>query len=344
MTEGSSKRPGVEIEFRGVTKTYPGQTTPAIDNLSLTVPAGDICCLVGPSGGGKTTAMKLVNRLIDFHEGDILIGGDSVRAVDVTTLRRDIGYVIQQVGLFPHMTIESNIGVVPRLLGWDRDRIKSRAAELLDLVRLDREFAKRYPSQLSGGQQQRVGLARALAVDPPVMLMDEPFGALDPITRNEIQDEFLKLQNEIAKTVIFVTHDIDEAIKMGDKIAVLRQGGVLAQYGTADELLGSPADEYVADFVGADRGLKRLALRLMRDLVEVAEDVQAPEDAPTVKGNATLRVGLSVLFASGSRVCTVVHEEDAATVIGHVTLDQLQDAVYETAPKAPSDVVAAGDV
>ena len=250
----------------------------------------------------------------------------------MTTLRRDIGYVIQQVGLFPHMTIESNIGVVPRLLGWSATGSRPRAAELLDLVRLDREFSKRYPSQLSGGQQQRVGLARALAVDPPVMLMDEPFGALDPITRNEIQDEFLKLQTDIAKTVIFVTHDIDEAIKMGDKIAVLRQGGVLAQYGTADELLGSPADEYVADFVGADRGLKRLSLRLMRDLVKVTPTTcRPPSDAPSVKGNATLRIGLSVLFASGSRVCTSSHEDDGATVIGTVTLDQLQDAVYETA-------------
>ena len=344
MTEAHSQRPGVEIEFRSVTKKYPGQDVPAIDNLSLTVPAGDICCLVGPSGGGKTTAMKLVNRLIDFNEGEILIGGSGVRDVDLTTLRRDIGYVIQQVGLFPHMTIESNIGVVPRLLGWSAEKIKARAVELLDLVRLDQNFSKRYPSQLSGGQQQRVGLARALAVDPPVMLMDEPFGALDPITRNEIQDEFLKLQSEIAKTVIFVTHDIDEAIKMGDKIAVLRQGGVLAQYGTADELLGSPADEYVADFVGADRGLKRLSLRLMRDLVKVSgENHQAPAEAPTVKGSATLRTGLSVLFASGSRILKVTHEDDGATVLGTVTLDQLQDAVYETAPKAPTDVVVAGE-
>ncbi len=343
MTDAHSQRRGVEIEFRSVTKTYPGQDTPAIDNLSLTVPAGDICCLVGPSGGGKTTAMKLVNRLIDFNEGEILIGGNGVRDVDTTTLRRDIGYVIQQVGLFPHMTIESNIGVVPRLLGWSAEKIKARAVELLDLVRLDQNFAKRYPSQLSGGQQQRVGLARALAVDPPVMLMDEPFGALDPITRNEIQDEFLRLQSEIAKTVIFVTHDIDEAIKMGNKIAVLRQGGVLAQYGTADELLGSPADEYVADFVGADRGLKRLALRLMRDLVEVTENHEAPADAPTVKASATLRTGLSILFASGSRILKVTHEDDSATVLGTVTIEQLQDAVYDTAPKAPTAVVTAGE-
>ncbi|MDN5920243.1 MAG: ABC transporter ATP-binding protein [Pseudonocardia sp.] len=337
MTETPGERPGVEIEFRSVTKRYAGQDIPAIDNLSLTIRAGETCCLVGPSGGGKTTAMKLVNRLIDFDEGDILIGGQSVRAADITTLRRDIGYVIQQVGLFPHMTIGANIGVVPRLLGWSSDRIQQRTGEMLDLVRLDRDFAKRYPAQLSGGQQQRVGLARALAVDPPVMLMDEPFGALDPITRAEIQDEFLNLESGISKTVIFVTHDIDEAIKMGDKIAVLRQGGVLAQYGTADELLGSPADEYVADFVGADRGLKRLSLRLMRDVVRESDNQVSPPGAPTVKGDATLRVGLSVLFSSGSPVLQVT--DDDGEQIGTATLDQLQDAVSDGEPVAPASMV-----
>ena len=338
MAENQRERPAVDIEFRGVTKRYPGQETAAIDNLTLTVPAGETCCLVGPSGGGKTTAMKLVNRLIDFTEGDIYIGGESVRSADITNLRRDIGYVIQQVGLFPHMTIAANIAVVPKLLGWDSDRIADRTERLLDLVRLDRSFAKRYPSQLSGGQQQRVGLARALAVDPPVMLMDEPFGALDPITRTEIQDEFLNLEGEISKTVIFVTHDIDEAIKMGDKIAVLRQGGVLAQYGTADELLGNPADEYVADFVGADRGLKRLSLRLMRDVVE-GSATDAPPDAPSVNGKPTLRTGLSVLFSSGSRVL-VVTDDDGGRV-GTATLEQLQEAVSETGPVSPA--VAAGE-
>ncbi len=340
MADRQRERPAVDIEFRGVTKRYPGQEIPAIDNLSLTIPAGETCCLVGPSGGGKTTAMKLVNRLIDFTEGDIFLGGQSVRSADVTELRRDIGYVIQQVGLFPHMTIGANIGVVPRLLGWDSSRIQKRTEELLDLVRLERNFAKRYPAQLSGGQQQRVGLARALAVDPPVMLMDEPFGALDPITRAEIQDEFLNLESEISKTVIFVTHDIDEAIKMGDRIAVLRQGGVLAQYGTADELLGSPADEYVADFVGADRGLKRLSLRLMRDVVEADSLALAPDDAPSVSGGTTLRVGLSVLFASGSRVLIVTDERGAR--IGTASLEQLQDAVSETQPVSPA--IAAGEL
>ena len=292
-----------------------------------TVPAGETCCLVGPSGGGKTTAMKLVNRLIDFESGDITIGGRSVRAVDVTSLRRDIGYVIQQVGLFPHMTIAGNIGVIPGLLGWSRERIRERTQDLLDLVRLDRGFASRYPAQLSGGQQQRVGLARALAVDPPVMLMDEPFGALDPITRAEIQDEFLNLEGEIAKTVIFVTHDIDEAIKMGDRIAVLRQGGVLAQYGTADELLAHPADDYVADFVGADRGLKRLSLRRMREVVDDdagAAAASLPDDAPIVDADASLRIGLSTLFASGAPAVRVTEGD---RVLGAVTIEALQDAV-----------------
>jgi osmoprotectant transport system ATP-binding protein len=314
---------GQEIEFQHVTKRYPGQEDPAISDLSLTVPAGDICCLVGPSGGGKTTTMKLVNRLINLTDGDILIGGQSVMSQNVTKLRRDIGYVIQMVGLFPHMTIAGNIGVIPRLLGWSKARIKDRVGELLELVDLDTSYAKRYPAQLSGGQQQRIGLARALAVDPAVMLMDEPFGALDPITRSRLQDEFLKLQEQIKKTIIFVTHDIDEAIKMGDRVAVLRGGGVLAQYGTADELLGSPADEYVADFVGADRGLKRLALRQIGMLLgEETGKQQLPADAPTVTPATSLRVALSLLFASGAQVLGVVGDDGQR--LGTVSLHQLQ--------------------
>jgi osmoprotectant transport system ATP-binding protein len=323
----ASGRSGLEIEFREVTKRYPGQDLPAIDRLSLTVPAGTICCLVGPSGGGKTTAMKLVNRLIELTEGDILIGGRSVRAVDVTTLRRDIGYVIQQVGLFPHMTVAGNIGVVPTLLGWSKDRIRARVAELLELVRLDQALATRYPAQLSGGQQQRIGLARALAVDPPVMLMDEPFGALDPITRTAVQDEFLRLQGLIRKTVIFVTHDIDEAITMGDHVAVLREGGVLAQYGTPEELLVSPADDYVADFVGADRGLKRLSLHRMRDLVRGRP---IPDGAPTVSADVSLRVGLSVLFATGAPELGIT--EPDGTPLCTVTLEELRAAATSGHP------------
>jgi osmoprotectant transport system ATP-binding protein len=301
----------------------------------MIIPAGAICCLVGPSGGGKTTAMKLVNRLIEFSEGDILIGGRSVRSVDATSLRRDIGYVIQHVGLFPHMTIAANIGVVPTLLGWPKDRIRQRVSELLELVRLEPGFARRYPAQLSGGQQQRVGLARALAVDPPVMLMDEPFGALDPITRSRIQNEFLRLQKQIKKTVIFVTHDIDEAIKMGDRIAVLREGGILAQYGTADELLRDPADDYVADFVGTDRGLKRLSLRPVGDLLGDQPAVQVPADAPRVTASTSARVALSVLFTTNANVLGVTGEDGA--LLGAVTLEHLRVVAGAAQPLAATE-------
>jgi osmoprotectant transport system ATP-binding protein len=230
------------------------------------VPAGEICVLVGPSGCGKTTAMRLVNRTVELSGGDVLVGGRSVRERDPARLRREIGYVIQQVGLFPHRTITENVGTVPRLLGWDRERTAARSAELLSLVGLDPELGDRYPVQLSGGQQQRVGVARALAADPLVMLMDEPFGAIDPITRERLQNEFLRLQREIGKTVLFVTHDIDEAIKMGDRIAVMREGGRVEQYAPPAELLMSPATGFVEDFVGADRALKRLALMRVGDV------------------------------------------------------------------------------
>ena len=255
------------LEFREASKRYPGQTAPAVNELSLTVPAGDICVLVGPSGCGKTTAMRMVNRMIDITAGDILLDGHSVRERRPAELRREIGYAIQQIGLFPHLSVADNIGTVPRLLGWDRERIRARVDELLELVSLDPvETRSRYPAQLSGGQRQRVGVARALAVDPPLMLMDEPFGAIDPINRERLQNEFLRLQREIRKTVVFVTHDIDEAIKMGDRIAVLQQGGKLAQYAPPAELLMYPADPFVEDFVGADRALKRLALQRVRDV------------------------------------------------------------------------------
>ena len=255
------------LEFREASKRYPGQTAPAVHELSLTVPAGDICVLVGPSGCGKTTAMRMVNRMIDITAGDILLDGQSVRERRPAELRREIGYAIQQIGLFPHLSVADNIGTVPRLLGWDRERIRARVDELLELVSLDPvETRSRYPAQLSGGQRQRVGVARALAVDPPLMLMDEPFGAIDPINRERLQNEFLRLQREIRKTVVFVTHDIDEAIKMGDRIAVLQQGGKLAQYAPPAELLMYPADPFVEDFVGADRALKRLALQRVRDV------------------------------------------------------------------------------
>src|SRR4051794_2570136 len=247
-TEGPSSYPegdgptAASLEFREATKRYPGADAPALDHLSLDVPAGDICVLVGPSGCGKTTAMRLVNRMIDLSSGDVLIAGRSVRERDPAQLRREIGYVIQQVGLFPHKTIAENVATVPRLLGWDKRRVAARVEELLEVVGLPNVGA-RYPGQLSGGQRQRIGVARALAADPPLMLMDEPFGAIDPINRERLQNEFLRLQAQLRKTIVFVTHDIDEAIKMGDRIAVMRQGGPLAQYAPPAELLANPADE-----------------------------------------------------------------------------------------------------
>jgi osmoprotectant transport system ATP-binding protein len=311
QSEGPSERPdstagtAAEIVFHSVTKRYPGQEAPAVDDLSLTIGAGEICMMVGPSGAGKTTALKLINRLIDFEEGDITIDGQSAREQDVTQLRRGIGYVIQQIGLFPHVTIASNITTVPRLLGWDKNRMRERAAELLELVGLPPEYGDRYPTQLSGGQRQRVGLARALAADPPVMLMDEPFGALDPITRGRLQDEFLGLQAQVRKTVVFVTHDIDEAIKMGDKVCVLRQGGKLAQYDPPDVLLAKPVDDFVADFVGADRGLKRLSLRRVGDLELLpAPCAMAGEDAHAAR-NEVMKAGYETLIVVDDKRCPV---------------------------------------
>jgi osmoprotectant transport system ATP-binding protein len=264
--DGADGARAASVEFRQVTKRYPGQAEPAIRGLSLEVASGEICVLVGPSGCGKTTAMRMVNRTVEITEGDILIGGTSVRERAPSELRRQTGYVIQQIGLFPHRTVADNIATVPALVGWDRERVKRRVAELLELIGLEPEMGDRFPAQLSGGQQQRVGVARALAADPPVMLMDEPFGAIDPLNRERLQNEFLRLQAEIRKTVLFVTHDIDEAIKMGDRIAILKQGGRLAQYATPAELLMAPADDFVEDFVGADRALKRLALMRVRDI------------------------------------------------------------------------------
>jgi osmoprotectant transport system ATP-binding protein len=254
------------VRYEETTKQYPGASSPAVDRLTLEVPAGEICVLVGPSGCGKTTAMRMVNRTVEITSGDVLIGERSVRDREPAQLRREIGYVIQQIGLFPHRTISENIGAVPQLLGWKRERVRERSAELLELIGLDPELGDRYPAQLSGGQQQRVGVARALAADPLVMLMDEPFGAIDPINRERLQNEFLRLQAEIRKTVLFVTHDIDEAIKMGDRIAVMREGGRVEQYATPAELLMAPANEFVEDFVGADRALKRLALMRVGDI------------------------------------------------------------------------------
>lgn len=253
------------ISFQAVTKRYPDGTT-AASNLDLEVAPGEVCVLVGPSGCGKTTSLRMINRMIEPTSGAIEVEGEDIANVDPARLRRRMGYVIQQTGLFPHRTVGQNIGTVPKLVGWDKKRIAARVSELIELVGLPGQIADRYPHQLSGGQQQRVGVARALAVDPPIMLMDEPFAATDPITRERLQDEFLRLQREVRKTIVFVTHDIDEAIKMGDRIAILRQGGLLVQYDTPERLLSNPADVFVADFLGKDRGLKRLALVLVSEL------------------------------------------------------------------------------
>jgi osmoprotectant transport system ATP-binding protein len=261
------------IKFENVTKIYPGTSSPAVDDLSFTVPTGEICTIVGPSGCGKTTTMKMVNRLIEPSGGDIYVLDErgelrNVLEMDPILLRRSIGYIIQQIGLFPHRTILQNIGTVPELLGWDEARIRRRAEELLKMMNMSPEYLDRYPHELSGGERQRIGVARGMATDPPVMLMDEPFGAIDPINRNILQNEFLRLQQEIKKTILFVTHDIDEAIKMGDKICILNKGGILEQFDSPAHILSHPANEFVEDFVGADRALKRLNLVRVEEVMD----------------------------------------------------------------------------
>src|ERR671928_679976 len=292
-----AKIAAAEILFRNVTKRYAGRSQAAVSDLSLEVPAGEICVLIGPSGSGKTTAMKMVNRLITMTSGDVTIDGRSIGSLDETELRRGIGYVFQQIGLFPHMTTEDNIGTVPRLLGWPKERIRARAKELLELVGLDPDDdLRRYPGEFSGGQRQRIGVARAMAADQPLMLMDEPFGAVDPIARDRLQDDFLRLHKEVPKTVVFVTHDIDEAIKMGHRIAILRDGE-LVQYDTPDNILAEPANDFVADFVGADRGLKRLNVWRLGDL-----ELDPPPEEPggaTASKDTSLRDALSLMLVEG---------------------------------------------
>ncbi|MEO5966214.1 MAG: ABC transporter ATP-binding protein [Candidatus Limnocylindrales bacterium] len=272
MTAPATSQRAATVEFDHVTKSYDarpssGGAPGAVNDLSLRIPAGKICVLVGPSGCGKTTSLKMVNRLIEPTSGRILLDGVDAATRDTTELRRSIGYVIQQTGLFPHQTIEDNVVTVPRLLGWTKPRMRARAEELLAVVGLEPgKYAKRYPAQLSGGERQRVGVARALAADPPIMLMDEPFGAVDPIVRERLQNEFLRLQEQLAKTILFVTHDIDEAIKMGDVVAVFETGGIVAQFAPPAEMLANPASDFVARFVGTDRGLKRLSLFRVAEL------------------------------------------------------------------------------
>jgi osmoprotectant transport system ATP-binding protein len=319
------------VVFRNVTKRYPGSEAPAVEDLSLDVPAGEICVLVGPSGCGKTTAMRMVNRTVEITAGEIEIGGTPVGARSPAQLRREIGYVIQQVGLFPHRTIAQNIATVPGLVGWEKDRIGARVTELLELISLPAEVADRYPSQLSGGQQQRVGVARALAADPPVMLMDEPFGAIDPINRERLQNEFLRLQAEIRKTILFVTHDIDEAIKMGDRIAIMREGGHLAQFATPAELLMDPADEFVEDFVGADRALKRLALMRVSD-VDLWEAPLAFVGQDTAEVRAKLagaEVPWALLVDSGRKPLGWLSERDLSAATVPATPDITPDPVLD---------------
>ncbi|HEX6655048.1 MAG TPA: betaine/proline/choline family ABC transporter ATP-binding protein [Candidatus Limnocylindria bacterium] len=305
---------GAVVALEHVSKRYGGRdAAPAVDDLSLTIGAGEICVLVGPSGCGKTTTMKMINRLIEPTSGRITIAGEDVGALPAVELRRRIGYVIQQVGLFPHMTVADNVAIVPHLLSWPAARIKERVEELLELVGLDPAgYAGRYPAALSGGERQRVGVARALAADPPVMLMDEPFGAVDPIRRERLQNEFLRLQEKVRKTVVFVTHDVDEAIKMADRIAILQRGGVLAQYDTPNAILGNPASEFVERFVGADRGLKRLSLGRVRDIQLSQPIVVRPGDsrADARRHMADDATGYALLLDDADRPLGWIDEHD----------------------------------
>ncbi|GAA1305913.1 ABC transporter ATP-binding protein [Saccharothrix xinjiangensis] len=302
-----------EIELIDVTKRYAGSSEPAVDSVSLTVPAGEIVVFVGPSGCGKTTTMRMINRLIEPTSGRITIGGTDTRSLDPDELRRGIGYAIQQAGLFPHLTVAQNVGTVPGLLGWGKARVADRVDEMLDLVGLDpADFRDRHPRQLSGGQQQRVGVARALAADPPVLLMDEPFGAVDPITRGNLQDELMRLQAELRKTIVFVTHDFDEAVKLGDRIAVLGTRSRVLQYDTPEAVLANPADDTVAGFVGAGASLKQLTLRRVRE-VELSQAVTASVgDEPAEVGRRLAGSGheYALLLDARNRPVSWVHARD----------------------------------
>ncbi|WP_294607257.1 ABC transporter ATP-binding protein [uncultured Roseovarius sp.] len=306
------------IRLEKLTKIFdtPNGQVVAARDVDMEVPAGEICVLLGPSGCGKTTALKMINRLISPTSGKIFIGDEDTSTMNDVELRRSIGYVIQQIGLFPNMTIEENICVVPKLLGWEKSKAKSRAKELLDLVGLDPNlFLKRYPKELSGGQQQRVGVIRALAADPPVMLMDEPFGAIDPINREVIQDEFLKMQAEIKKTIMFVSHDIDEAVKMADKIAIFKDG-VIEQYDSPDNVLAHPSNAFVADFVGADRTLKRLRLVTVEEVADA--------EAPAVSRHTKAKDALAAIRDHGSNLAVMIDGDHHP--VGYVTEEMLEGA------------------
>ena len=314
------------IEFRDVSKTYTGSRKPVVRDLSFKILDGEICVLVGPSGCGKTTSMRMVNRLIEPSSGEILIDGEPNTATSATQLRRRIGYAIQQIGLFPHRTIADNIATVPGLVGWEKERITARVDELLELVGLDPEqYRDRYPAELSGGQQQRVGVARAMAADPPIMLMDEPFGAVDPITRHRLQDEFLRIQQEIKKTIVFVTHDIDEAIKMGDKIAILKEGGILAQYDTPERILAAPNSEFVSSFVGTDRVLKRLSLTRVSEME--LEPANGTTGLPRIDERTTLKDALSEMIGAGVERGLVVSDRDG--IRGTISIQKIKNLSFQ---------------
>jgi osmoprotectant transport system ATP-binding protein len=302
------------ITFNGVSKVYErqGERVKAVDNVNMTIEQGEICVFIGPSGCGKTTLLRMVNRLVPISDGTIEVGGTEINSLDPINLRRSIGYVIQQNGLFPNMTIEDNINVVPKMLGWDGQKMKSRYTELMEMMGLDPgEFRKRFPWELSGGQQQRIGVARAMAADPPVMLMDEPFGALDPVIRDHLQNEFLRLQKKIKKTILFVSHDIDEAIRLGDKIAIFNKGQLM-QFGTPDDILSNPRNQFVNDFIGSDREIKRLALLNVKELLSKAKKLgrsnmsQHEINGESVTLETDLRTALAALLASPTGEVIVV--------------------------------------
>ena len=326
----------VKIRLENLTKLFPGQAMPAVDNLTMDVPEGEIVILVGPSGCGKTTTMKLINRLIEPTSGRIYLDGEDVTGVNADQLRRRMGYVIQQIGLFPHMTIEDNIATVPKLLGWQRARISERVDELLTTVGMEPgQYRRRFPKELSGGQRQRVGVARALAADPDVMLMDEPFGAIDPITRERLQNEFLRIQSEIRKTIVFVTHDIEEAIKMGDRIAILRDQSLIAQYDTPERILVSPADDFVADFIGKGAALKRLNLSRV-DSVELI-------DWPTVmEGDAPADVRRSLEQSARPAILVLSAERRPLRWVAREHIGQLEGTPLSQAGEAVTGVINEG--